>query len=159
MTAKTPPYDPLSASTPLAFGEPARHSGHPRTSDVPAPPAGLQAGGAALWSSVVAEFDLRADEIPVLAELCAVVDECSALRGAIAEQGLTVTGSRGQVRPHPLLNSLNAARATLVRLTGTLGLPSDPEDVAVTEASKRAQHAAQQRWKGHTKVTRESRHA
>ncbi len=123
-------------------------------------PAGLGDGGAALWASITGEYDLRPDELALLTQFCHVTDECGALREAIDEQGLTVEGSRGQVRPHPLLNALAQSRAMQVRLAAQLGIPDEDEDPArATPTSRRAQAAARARWAGHEKTTRESRHA
>ncbi len=127
---------------------------------VPVVPDGLGEAGASLWTAITAEYDLRPDELALLRSFCEVTDECRSLRQAIAEQGLTVAGSRGQVRPHPLLGALAQSRAMQVRLAAQLGLPDDDEDAAkATPASRQASRAARARWAGHEKIARESPHA
>lgn len=104
-------------------------------------------------------MEFRSDEVAVLHELCRTLDEIDGLREALDEGGLDVLGSKGQPRPNGLLSSLHASRALLIRLAQQLALPDPEEEVGQTEASKRAQHAAQARWAGHSKVTRTSPHA
>lgn len=115
---------------------------------VPAPPKDLERGGRQLWRETVKVFDLRADEVPVLAELCRTVDELASMGEALREQGLMVTGSMGQSRPNPLLVEIRGARQILVRLAAQLGLPDEDTAGAVskTPAQRRASKAARARW-------------
>ena len=47
----------------------------------------------------------------LLGEACRRLDRLNAVRPVLADQGVTVAGSKGQVRPHPLL----AVEVTLSR--------------------------------------------
>ncbi len=126
--------------------------------DLPVP-ADLGPRGAALWRATVEGMDFRSDEVALLTEMARTVDEVDALRKAIREGGLTVVGSKGQPRPNPLLASLHASRALLIRLAQQLALPDPDEEVGQSHTSKQAQRAAQARWKGHVKSERTSPHA
>jgi hypothetical protein len=89
----------------------------------PTAPAGLSKRGRRFWSTVVGSYSLRADEVELLAELCRALDELEAMRVAVAEAGVTVVGSRGQVRPNPLLSELRGTRA--YASWREIGVPAD----------------------------------
>ena len=112
----------------------------------PQVPADLAAGGGALWRDVVQVYDLRADELPLLAELCRQVDDLATMRAALAEAGAVVTGSKGQARPNPMLAEIRGARLVLARLAGQLGLPDEDGATSRTPAQRRASKAARARW-------------
>jgi hypothetical protein len=111
------------------------------------PPADLEEAGLALWGQVVSDFDLGPDEIGALIEACRTADELADLREAMRGQPMTVLGSTGQPVAHPLLAELRRHRDTLARLLERLNLPAGDEDAGSTPAQKRAQRAAQQRWR------------
>lgn len=116
--------------------------------DLPVP-ADLTGRGAEVWRQAVQGMEFRPDEIAVLTELCHTVTELGELRAVLAEQGYTVTGSRGQLRPHPLISAVQASRALLIRLAQQLALPDPNQEQGQSQASKRASHAARSRWQGH----------
>ncbi len=126
--------------------------------DLPAPDD-LAPRGRAMWEQTTEGLDWRPDEVALLHEFCRTLDEVDALRGVLAEQGLTVVGSKGQVRPHPCIAALQASRALLIRLAQQLALPDEGDEVGQSHTSKQAQRAAQARWKGHVKSERTSPHA
>lgn len=82
---------------------------------VPPAPAGLSEASAALWPGLAADVLAVAGGAEVdfllLAELLHAMDRLAQVRAALAADGVTVAGSRGQARPHPLL-------ATEVTLAG-----------------------------------------
>jgi phage terminase small subunit len=137
----------------VTYGEVCRRSpgaGESSSPDADPPaPADLSERGAAVWRETVEGLEFRADEVALLHEFCRTLDEVDALREAIREGGLTVAGSKGQPRPNPLLASLHASRALLIRLAQQLALPDLDEEQGQSQTFKRAQHAAQTRWKGH----------
>lgn len=147
--------DPVAVDARMAFGEGTLPSTDPTDSvsagDLPVPD-GLTGRGADVWRASVAGLTFRPDEVAVLHEFCHTVTELDALRAVLAEQGYTVAGSKGQVRPHPLIAAVQASRALLIRLAQQLALPDPDEQTGQSQASKRAQHAARSRWQGH--VTR-----
>ncbi|MCV7236548.1 P27 family phage terminase small subunit [Mycolicibacterium celeriflavum] len=69
-------------------------------------------------------------EIQLLRELCKVVDRIEELDRILAEDGLLVTGNRGQLpRAHPLLMELREERKAVVRLVAELALPLPGEQI------------------------------
>jgi hypothetical protein len=86
----------------------------------------------------MAIYVLDPGESVLFVELCRTVDLLAAIGAELARDGLTVTGSRGQLlRAHPLLSALTAAQATASRLVAELALPMPPE-----QAAERPQKAA-----------------
>jgi hypothetical protein len=60
---------------------------------------------------------------------------------------MTVPGSTGQLVAHPLLAEVRRHREILAKLLERLNLPAGDEDAGSTPAQRRAQRAAQQRWR------------
>lgn len=114
--------------------------------DMP-PPADLGEPGRQLWEQVVNDFELGPDELGALVEACRTTDELDDLRAALRSAPLTVLGSTGQPVAHPLLAEIRRHRDTLARLLERLNLPAGDEDAGATPAQRRAQRAAQQRWR------------
>jgi hypothetical protein len=56
-------------------------------------PAGLGAAGRKLWREVADDFELEADGVRLLAEVCRSVDELDRLSKAFAEAEVMTTGS------------------------------------------------------------------
>ena len=111
-------------------------------------PAGLAAQGRKLWRDVVARYDLRADELQVLEQACRVRDTLDRLDAALMDAPLTVPGSMGQLREHPLVSEARQQRAALARLLNQLALP-DLEAGAPSRAQQRSawgRDAARSRW-------------
>ena len=88
-------------------------------------PAGLQSAGRRLWRAVVDEFELEAVELVLLEKACRTADDCARLDEAVAAAPLTVEGSMGQVREHPLLAQSRQTRALLAALLKQLNLPAE----------------------------------
>ncbi len=110
-------------------------------------PDDLRDAGAALWSAVTAKYALRADELPLLAEMARTVDDLATMREALAESGHMVLGSKGQPRPNPMLAEVRGSRLLLVRLASQLGLPDEDSPAGATPASRKAARAANERWR------------
>lgn len=97
-----------------------------------AAPKGLGAAGRRLWRAAVAEYEFDAAEVELLRTACRTVDELARIETALSEAGsLTVKGSTGQPRAHPLLEEARRHRAVLARLVAALDLP---DEVAVVPA-------------------------
>lgn len=112
----------------------------------PRVPAGLADKGAAFWRDVVGSYELRVDELVLLEHACRAIDELERLAGQITESNVLVTGSRGQVRPHPLLKEQRESRVLLARLLRQLKLPDPTVEAAPKSRSVQARAAAQTRW-------------
>jgi phage terminase small subunit len=113
------------------------------------PPSGLEASGRALWRTVIADvpadWELDARDLAVLEAACRQADDVAALEAAVARDGVTVVGAAGQARLNAAVTELRQARLALARLLGQVDFP-DEGGRPVTEASRRAQHAANTRW-------------
>jgi hypothetical protein len=111
------------------------------------PPAGLDAAGQRLWDSVMALYVLTPSEHGILEEACRTTDELVRIEKAIKELSvLTVRGSVGQPKAHPLLEEARRHRTLLERLTAALALPNDDQKTGLSPRSRHAQKAAQARW-------------
>lgn len=114
----------------------------------PKRPAGLGTAGARFWRAVTTENDLRPDEVVLLEAACRTIDTVAQLDEAMRDEPLTVRGSAGQLREHPLLSEARQQRLALSRLLRQLALP-EPEEVAeVRDAvrARKARAAARARW-------------
>lgn len=114
----------------------------------PDPPDGLGDAGAALWTRVLLDVDLRADEEVVLLEACRTKDELEKFAQKLATSSPTVTGSKGQVRPHPLIAEVRQHRLAFARLLATIGISeaeAETGDSAATR-SHAGRQLARQRW-------------
>jgi hypothetical protein len=96
-------------------------------------------------------YDLTDSELSLLVEVCRLLDECEALRQALADDGVTVPGSNGQPRVHPAVGELRQHRLALGRLLSQLALPDEDEATLPTPLQARGRAAAGKRWAGHVK--------
>jgi phage terminase small subunit len=114
----------------------------------PPPPRGLDSKGLALWRAVVAENDLRPDELTVLGAACRTADELVRLEAELSGAELLVEGSAGQLRAHPLIAEVRAHRKLLGSLLRQLGLvEEDVTSKPVPLSLSRARAAAANvRW-------------
>lgn len=88
-----------------------------------APPVGLSAEARALWRATTTEFEFNtAADRALLAELCRTLDRLRQVQRVVARDGLTVLGSTGQARAHPLLNVESEQRRALLALCRQLRL-------------------------------------
>lgn len=114
-------------------------------------PAGLGPDGEALWGRIISDLDegweLDQRELHLLSEACKTADDLAALDAAIARDGRTVEGSRGQPVVHPGIAEVRQLRALQLRLLGALEL-SDPVDSlkSATPEQSRKRQAAAARW-------------
>lgn len=122
------------------------------TSKTPTPPRDLGPAGRDLWRKVLATFELDDHELPALLLAAKQLDDVARLEALLVSDGLVVIGSAGQTRLSAVVTELRQARLAASRLLDALALPLDGADTAATPASKRAQRAAQARWRGHTPV-------
>lgn len=75
---------------------------------IPAAPADLSPASAELWPALAADVQATmggADvDFLVLGDVLRVRDRLARIRAALDAEGVTVEGSKGQTRPHPLLS-------------------------------------------------------
>lgn len=91
---------------------------------IPEPPEGLGVAGAALWTSITAEFELAAHEQRLLADAAKTADELDWLGQALAGAEVMTLGSMGQPVANPLLGEVRGHRRLLAGLLGDLHLPA-----------------------------------
>jgi hypothetical protein len=96
-------------------------------------------------------YSLERPHAELVTEAGRLLDRLDAIAERVAADGLTVAGSRGQHRPHPLLSEQRQAQLALGRLLDLLGL-TEPVAEPETRASALARHAAEVRWRGPTGV-------
>jgi hypothetical protein len=109
------------------------------------PPAGIGKAGAKVWRAITSKYELRADELVTLEDVCAATDMIDELEREWIEDGrpMTTSGSMGQKVIHPLIGELRAQRAARNALWRQLKLPDDAGDA---EGSNQHRDAAQSRW-------------
>jgi hypothetical protein len=111
------------------------------------PPTGLKASGKRLWLSVADRYVLTAAELEMLSQACRTADELDRLERAVRQlTELTVHGSTGQPKAHPLLEEVRRHRVLLERLTSALCLPNEDEEIGRTPGQKHGQKAINARW-------------
>jgi hypothetical protein len=73
------------------------------------PPPGLSTASRRLWAELVGDVEVITDGRPaasslvLLEEVLRARERLEEIRQTLATDGITVVGSRGQTRPHPLL--------------------------------------------------------
>jgi hypothetical protein len=112
----------------------------------PRPPQSLGAAGKRLWRSVVSAYELSPAELEVLRQCCRLVDLIARADVELIDSELTVRGSTGQPRTHPLLGAVDEMRRTLAGLMRDLSLPM-PNEIEGRRRSPAATAAAQARWR------------
>lgn len=100
-----------------------------------------QTPGERFRSDVEAEFEADVIGRTLLDMVVRTMEECAEMEAAIAVDGLTIDGARGQKVAHPLIRELKAHRALLVRLLDQL-LPEEDGETP----SQKAARAARRRW-------------
>jgi len=109
------------------------------------PPAGLGPSGRALWRGIMADYGLAPHEAAILVQCCRTVDRLDAIEAELAGAPLTVEGSTGQPRAHPLLAEQRMQARVLESLSRALSIPLPGEQVG-RRRSPTAREAALQRW-------------
>lgn len=117
----------------------------------PKAPTKLGKYGRELWKSVIEHdppYELRPDEIRVLADACREADLIAKLEEAQAEAPLTAKGSQGQVVISPFISELRQHRTVLSQLLKSLKLPDSDAGSQRKSAhsSDQARAAARARW-------------
>lgn len=117
-------------------------------SSTPKPPTDLGEAGAALWSSIVPAYELRPDELRMLADACREADLVARLDADLEEASLMVTGSQGQRVINPLIAEVRQHRTVLAGLLRSLKLPDSPAGAKqkAQQVSEAARAAARSRW-------------
>lgn len=111
-------------------------------------PAKLGTEGRRLWSEIVDRYDLRPDEIRVLADACREADIVERLELELRDAPLMVKGSQGQLVASPLVSEVRQHRTVVAALLKALHLPDTDSQGAqkAQKDSEAARAAARARW-------------
>ncbi len=111
-------------------------------------PSGLGKAGRALWRDINAEYGLAPHEAVILVQCCRVADRLDAIEAELSGAALTVEGSTGQPKAHPLLAEQRAQMRVLESLSRALSIPL-PSEAVGRRRSPSARDAALLRWGRH----------
>jgi hypothetical protein len=93
-----------------------------RQADAPEPPAELAEAGCALWQKVMQAHAIEGPLTEVLKLACLSADSAASMRKLIRLEGVTVTGSTGQLTANPLIAAEGAAQKRMVGFLKQLGV-------------------------------------
>jgi len=104
--------------------------------------------GKRLWWEIVSSYDLRPDEVRVLADACREADLVERLEVELRDEPLMVKGSQGQLVASPLVSEVRQHRTVLAGLLRGLKLPDTDSQSKQKAAlvSEQARSAARARW-------------
>lgn len=105
-------------------------------------PKGLEAKGRRLWREIVTMYELRADELDTLEDICREADLIVRLEAELDGAELVVKGSQGQDVANPIVSEIRQHRTTKKTLWTSLKLP----DEGNATAGNQQREAAQTRW-------------
>jgi hypothetical protein len=95
-----------------------------RAGAAPEPPAGLQAGGKALWKAVLSENPhiRKASQREVLLQACRARDRADQLAAEIAARGVEVPCANGGTKANSLLTNEAISQNAVVKFLARLGV-------------------------------------
>lgn len=125
----------------------------------PRAPKGLKSAGRGLWKEITSQWELRPDELRVLAKACSEEDIIERLKKGLEEAPLTSFGSQGQEVIHPLFSEIRQHMSTQAALLRQLRLAEADAEVELEEGStdgpmsrtESASKAAKTRWERNKK--------
>lgn len=88
-------------------------------------PKGLATKGKKLWRETTGNYELRADELDTLEDICREADLIATLEEGLEGAPLLLKGSQGQDVVNPLISELRQHRATKKSLWQSLKLPDE----------------------------------
>ncbi len=118
----------------------------PTTIDMPTAPTGLFPASRNSWPGLI--DDLRAlghdaeVDLALLADVLRARERLDEVSAGLAADGPVVTGSRGQVRPHPLLLVESTLRREIATGFDRLGLSASRRDYTVSVVDGRIRRVA-----------------
>jgi P27 family predicted phage terminase small subunit len=92
----------------------------------PQPPAHISASARQWWQITVERFVLQEHHLRLLQLACEAWDRAQEARARLAQEGLTVPGREGGLRPHPCVGIERDARLAVARLLRELDLDVEP---------------------------------
>jgi hypothetical protein len=93
--------------------------------------------------------DLEGDQhdADLVLETCRVLDVIDALAGAVDRDGVTVTGSRGQIVINPAVQEMRQQQVVFSRLIAQLNLDEAELGAMLTARRASAKRAGQVKWR------------
>jgi P27 family predicted phage terminase small subunit len=119
-------------------------------------PDALGPRGAALWASIMSDLEGDQHDADLVLETCRILDVIDALAAAVDRDGVTVTGSRGQIVINPAVQEMRQQQVTFSRLVGQLNLDEAELGAMLTARQASAKRAGQQKWRKLNEVRRGS---
>jgi len=113
------------------------------------PPRNLGERGQELWDSIAPPvYELRPDELRILADACREADLVERLYEDLEKESLRAQGYNGQPVADPVLSEIRQHRALLNTLLKSLKIPDTAGGAARKQAhtSEQARMAARARW-------------
>lgn len=151
---------PAALAAQRAAEEQVQAEEHSEASSAPArpsPPTGLKAAGKGLWERLHAALPstlrFSAKELELLRRACQLADREAALRKLVDRDGLTTSGSMGQVVLHPAAQELRMVETALCGLVARISTEDTAGEVA-SPRQQRASHAAHAKWARHDELQR-----
>jgi P27 family predicted phage terminase small subunit len=95
--------------------------------DLAQPPPHLSPSARHWWETTVDRYELEPHHLRLLQLLCEAWDRYEEARQQLAQDGLTVPGREGGIRPHPCIVIERDARAAVARLVRELDLDTEPQ--------------------------------
>src|SRR5262245_44084822 len=90
------------------------------------PPSHLSPSARQWWETTVEAYVLQEHHLRLLQLACEAWDETQKARAQLQDEGLTVPGREGGIRPHPCVAIERDARLTVARLVRELDLDGEP---------------------------------
>jgi P27 family predicted phage terminase small subunit len=94
----------------------------------PSPPAHLSQRTKKLWRAIVSRFVLQPEHLEMLRLGMEAVDRTDQARRILAKDGLVVTGTRGAIQRHPMVDVEIQSRTAALRYFRELGLTEYVDD-------------------------------
>jgi len=98
----------------------------PSLTDSPPSPSHLSPSAAEWWRTTVEAYVLHEHHLRLLQLACEAWDRAQEARAQLEDEGLTVTGTEGGIRPHPCVAIERDARLAVARLVRELDLDAEP---------------------------------
>lgn len=117
----------------------------PQQTPPPEPAEDMGARAKRLWREIVTEFELRPDELEVLASACYAAQRAHEIRNELAGMDILLPGSMGQLVANPLLSEVRNHESHVAAMLGKLKLKETESGVTSTRSGA-ARTAAKARW-------------
>lgn len=103
--------------------------------------------GRRLWDAIMEDTEGDQHDIDLVVETCRILDVIDALAEAITRDGVTVSGSRGQVTVNPAVQEQRQQQIAFSRLVAQLNLDEAELGAMLTARQAASKRAGQQRWR------------